>query len=127
MRKTIVALILEKNGLYLVEKRKDDDRNDPCSIVFPGGHVEDGESLEEAIKREAMEELNIQLVNPKEIHIAKYDNINEKQKLHWFTCSEYLGEIKNNVAEELLWIKASDYDMLTYQVGKNALNALNKK
>lgn len=126
MRKTVVALILKKDGLYLVERRRPNDPRDPYSIVFPGGHVEENETLEEAIKREAMEELNIELINPKIIYEAEYDNHNEKQKLYWFLCSEYKGVMQNNVAEELLWINSSESEKLTYQVGRDAFNAINR-
>jgi 8-oxo-dGTP diphosphatase len=65
MMKEIAAIILQNdNGDFLLALRD----NKPC-IPFPdhwdliGGHVEDGETPEEALEREVKEELNIELKN----------------------------------------------------------------
>lgn len=52
-----VALIVEKEGRLLVERRKLTKETDPGKVAIPGGHVEGGESLEEACRRELKEEL----------------------------------------------------------------------
>lgn len=127
MRKNIVALILEKDGLFLIEKRKDTKSSDPGKLVFPGGHVHDGESLDEAINREAFEELSIKLIGPKIVYVADFDGPEEKQKLHWYWCDNFVGVMANNEAEELIWIKPSELDKLTYQVSRDAINALLKQ
>ncbi len=45
--------------------------------VFPGGSVEDGESLEEALKREIKEELNLDVKNPEKIFEIENRGIKE--------------------------------------------------
>ena len=52
-----VALIVEEDGRLLVERRKLTKETDPGKVAIPGGHVEGGESLEEACRRELHEEL----------------------------------------------------------------------
>ncbi len=126
MRKKIVALIIEKEGHFLIEKRKVTKSSDPGKFVFPGGHVRDSEDLLCALKREAVEELGISLVNPILVYTAKFDGPEEKQKLYWYWCSEYEGEIQNIEAEELIWIKPSEAHKLSYQVSRDALSALLK-
>ncbi len=126
MRKNIVALILEKDGLLLIEKRKDTKFSDPGKFVFPGGHVQDGENLEEAIRREVTEELGIDLIELKLIYVTDFDGPEEKQKLHWYWCNNFEGEIQNNEAEELIWIKPTESNKLTYQVSRDAIDALLK-
>ena len=54
-----VALIMEKEGRLLVERRKLTKETDPGKVAIPGGHVEGGESLEEACRRELHEELGL--------------------------------------------------------------------
>ena len=127
MRKNIVALILEKDGLFLIEKRKATKSSDPGKLVFPGGHVHDDESLDEAINREAFEELNIKLIEPKLVYIADFDGPEEKQKLHWYWCKNFEGLIQNNEAEELIWIKPFESNKLTYQVSRDAINFIESK
>ena len=55
--KIVVAALIERNGKYLIAKRKDD------AVLgglweFPGGKVEDGETEQEALEREIVEEFN---------------------------------------------------------------------
>lgn len=125
MRKKIVALILERDGKILVEKRKASKATCPNDIVFPSGKVEDGETNEQALRREVHEELGIEIHNPKLVHQEDFD-CEEKQEIYWYSCDNWDGEIQNNEAEELLWIDPSESNMLTYQVSKNALSAYSR-
>ena len=52
-----VALIVLQDDTVLVERRGLHKATDPGVVVIPGGHVEEGESLEDACKRELKEEL----------------------------------------------------------------------
>lgn len=56
--KVLVRAVIEKNGNILVCKRKDKDY-----YFLPGGHIEFGESAENALKREIKEELNLEIIN----------------------------------------------------------------
>lgn len=126
MRKNVVALILEKDNKFLIEKRKENISVDAGKFVFPGGHVDGNESLEEAIRREAMEELGIKLIHLELIYTTEFNGPEEKQKLYWFWCNNYAGEIQNNEAEQLLWIGEKETHKLTYQVSRDAINTLLK-
>lgn len=60
---TVDIIIKINNGIVLVERK-----NFPFGWALPGGFVEYGESLEEAAKREAKEETNLELMNLKQFH-----------------------------------------------------------
>lgn len=62
----VVAAVLVKNDKILLPKRSANLSKFPNYYEFPGGKVENGESLEEALKRELYEELVID-VNIKDI------------------------------------------------------------
>ena len=53
----VVTGILKDNDKLLIVKRNSNDDLYPGAWEFPGGHVEDGETLEEALKRELKEEI----------------------------------------------------------------------
>ncbi len=54
-----VSGVLISDSAVLVEKRRADDDADPGLVLLPGGHVEVGESLNRALKREMREEIGI--------------------------------------------------------------------
>jgi 8-oxo-dGTP diphosphatase len=120
MRKEYVALILEKDGRILVEKRKMTKRVHAGDIVFPSGAVEPGETKEEAILREMKEELGITLHGVRLVHQEDFDT-QEEQRIYWFACDSFEGEIQKNEAEELLWIRPDEASLLTYDISRRAL------
>ena len=54
-----VAAIVLKERAVLAELRKSTKRVVPGAVALPGGHVEPGESIENALRREVAEELGI--------------------------------------------------------------------
>ena len=57
----VVAGLIKNKGKYLLIKEKMESGRDLW--IVPGGGVEFGESLEEAVKREILEELGIEIDN----------------------------------------------------------------
>jgi len=122
MRVEYVALILEKDRKFLVEKRKQSKRVHAGDLVFPAGRIEHGETKEQAIVREMKEELGIELINPTVVFESEFDT-EEEQMIYWFKCDGHNGEIQNNEADELIWIGLDEVDMLTYDISRRALRA----
>ncbi len=60
---TADVIIELKEGIILIERS-----NPPLGWALPGGFVDYGESLEEAVVREAKEETNMKLVNLRQLH-----------------------------------------------------------
>ncbi len=57
----VVAGIIEKGGKLLVAQRKEDCAREALKWEFPGGKVEYGESPQDSLKREIMEELGLEI------------------------------------------------------------------
>jgi 8-oxo-dGTP diphosphatase len=99
-----VSGVLLRDGSVLVEKRRADDDADPGLVLLPGGHVELGESLSQALKREIREELGIQVETITPIRIRYYTASNgERQRIHYFRIKDWRGKIRSNEAEIVYW------------------------
>ena len=72
---TTDAIIEINDGIILIERS-----NPPFGWALPGGFVDYGESLEEAVTREAKEETNLDLINLKQFHT--YSNPGRDPRFH---------------------------------------------
>lgn len=71
---------------------------------FPGGKVEEGESLEEALRREIMEELGVEIRIAEELGTVEYDYPRFHLVLHCFICSLGEGHIELREHEAARWL-----------------------
>ncbi len=60
---TVDAIIEIDDGIVVIERS-----NPPFGMALPGGFVDYGESLEDAVRREAKEETNLDLIELKQFH-----------------------------------------------------------
>ena len=96
--------VLISDGTVLVEKRRADDDADPGLILPPRGHVEVGESLKHALKREMREELGIRVEKITPIRVRYYMASNgERQRIHYLHIRDWKGKIRSNEAETVYW------------------------
>src|SRR3989441_4966826 len=106
-RKTVaecVSGVLMSDNAVLVEKRRADDDADPGLVLLPGGHVEIGESLDRALKREMREELGINVEKITPIRVRYYTASNgERQRIHYLHIKDWKGKIRSNEAETVYW------------------------
>src|SRR5438094_9075542 len=99
-----VSGVLISDGAVLVEKRRADDDADPGLVLLPGGHVEQGESLNRALKREMREELGIRVEKITPIRVRYYTASNgERQRIHYLHIKDWRGKIRSNEAESVYW------------------------
>lgn len=111
----VVAAVIERDGKILIGQRRQDDRH-PLKWEFPGGKVEQHEIPRDALKRELMEELDIDAdIGPE---IARYEFQYPKRTpilLIFHTVPRFAGEIRNLCFEKLEWAQRGQlpaYDFL---------------
>ena len=116
-----VAFILIKGDRVLAEKRKLTKQIDPGAIALPGGHMENGESPEEALYRESREELGIVPCSIKYICTLLH-RAQELQRVHYFAVEVWEGNIENNEAESLRWVPIAESKEFDIDVDRIAMS-----
>ena len=100
---TVVAAVIERGGRILICQRRPNERH-ALKWEFPGGKVEAGESLEQALARELAEELGIHATIGPEI--TRYPFTYNKRGgilLIFFRVTEFSGEIQNRIFANVVW------------------------
>ena len=110
----VVAAVIKKKDKYLIVQR---NKNKYLGLKweFPGGKVEKGESLEDAVKREIKEELSIKINVIKKIGEEYYKDEKIDIKIYYFECFHSSGKIFLNEHEGYRWLlkeKINGYDLV---------------
>jgi 8-oxo-dGTP diphosphatase len=106
-----VDVILQRDSKVLMVRRKKDPFKD--HLALPGGFVNEGETVEEAMKREAMEETSLE-VEPFDI-LGVYSDPKRDPRKHIVTVV-FIGIIvggsskAGDDAASIEWIKIADFE-----------------
>jgi 8-oxo-dGTP diphosphatase len=99
----VVAGIIEREGRILICRRKA-EQSHPLKWEFPGGKVEHGETLPQALARELEEELDLHGVRCEEITGYDYTYPGKHPiRLIFFRVTEFESEPRNLIFEEMRW------------------------
>ncbi len=106
---TVDMLIELKEGLVLIERT-----NPPFGFALPGGFVDNGESVEDAARREAKEETNLELVGLKQFHT--YSDPKRDPRFHTVSTAFIAkGKGKAKFGDDAKGLKVIPYkDLLKY-------------
>jgi len=110
-----VGAILIRDGKILLEKRKNEPDKGKWSV--PGGLVELGESLEQAVTREVKEETGLTVEEPKLFDVVENVVSNEKGRIKYHYVIVYYfvkqqgGKLKaTSDASELRWVQLAEVE-----------------
>ncbi len=116
--KRVVNAIIKDNEKILIVKRNEGIHKKKWA--FPGGVVEDNETLEEALRREIKEETNLELNQIiKKISDYSYSWENGERVLgKCYLVNVKKGDVKiNEEAEEFRWVSLEELEQLDYVEG----------
>lgn len=105
MKNRVAGIIYKDDYVLLVHREKGYGSEKMIYNVIPGGGVEENETLEEALRREILEEVGI------EIEILNLENPfileEDERKQYFYYCRYKSGTIGKGIGEEM---KNDDYE-----------------
>ncbi|WP_163832601.1 Nudix family hydrolase [Spartinivicinus ruber] len=97
------AAIINASGEVLIAKRPD-DKHQGGKWEFPGGKVELGETIQDALIRELQEELSIQIVTANPLIQITYEYPEKIVQLDVWQVTEFSGEPVGNEGQAIQWV-----------------------
>ena len=97
-----VGILLRADGALLLSTRP---AGKPYAGYweFPGGKIEAGESVEQALRRELIEELGV-TIGPAEVwKVTEYDYPHALVRLHWCKVYAWSGAFEMREGQQMAW------------------------
>ena len=109
----VTAAVIERGGKVLIARRKKGDRFEGL-WEFPGGKIEAGESPEECLRRELLEELGVEIEAPEFLCSVSFETSGISIELMAFRTSLLAGEVRCHDHDEVRWVEpehVGDFDL----------------
>lgn len=100
-----VLCLIHKNDKYLLQDRAKDDWK---GYTLPGGHIEKGESIVDAVVREMKEETGLTVYNPKLCGVKQFSTDEGRYIVFLFYTDEFSGEVISSDEGTMHWISKDD-------------------
>ena len=99
----VAAIIIKDSKVYATQRGYGEFKG---WWEFPGGKTEPGESLEDALKREIMEELEAEVAVGELLETVEWDYPSFHLTMHCFVCTLLSDTIQLNEHEADVWLDA---------------------
>ena len=119
----VVAAIIKKDDCYLLAKRNK-EKYMGLKWEFPGGKVEKDESFEEALSREILEELNVNIEIHNKVAEERFQDDEINVVLHYYICSLIDTDIVLSEHEAIEWVKKQDFLNYEFVPGDGDITSL---
>ena len=117
---TNLCLVEDLETGKVVLQYRSPEKNHWSGYAFPGGHIEEGESLVESVIREIEEETGLTIFHP---HLAAVKNWQLEDGTRYivfcYKATEYTGQLRSTEEGEVSWVDKDQlvnldlaYDML---------------
>ncbi len=101
---TVVCLIHNENSFLLQDRVKEDWKG----YALPGGHIEPGESIVDAVVREMKEETGLMIKSPRLCGIKQFPIEGGRYIVFLFETDQFEGKVADSDEGKMYWIKKSE-------------------
>ena len=101
---TVLCLICHDDKYLLQNRVKKDWRG----LALPGGHIETGESIVDAVIREMKEETGLTIYNPKLCGVKQFPIENGRYIVFLFKADDFTGEVVSSEEGEMIWVSDAE-------------------
>ena len=108
----VTAAVIERDGEYLVTRRQRGVHLEGY-WEFPGGKCEPGESLDDCLRRELVEELGVDAEIGDELLAVTHTYPNRRVELHFIACT-LIGTPSPLLGQEMRWVAREDLRSLKF-------------
>jgi 8-oxo-dGTP diphosphatase len=114
----VVAAVIERQDRRLLVGQRRRDDSSALKWEFPGGKVQTGETLQQALSRELREELQVTLTKSREIACVRhqYAMTPDELEIHFFAAQFAESDVTPLVFERVAWAlpkELAQYDFLS--------------
>ncbi len=97
-----VGILIRADGALLLSTRPE-GKAYAGYWEFPGGKIEAGETVTEALRRELQEELGVTIAGAIEWKVTEHDYPHALVRLHWCKVFEWAGEFEMREGQQMAW------------------------
>lgn len=108
----VVAAVIERDGAFLVARRQAGTHL-AGYWEFPGGKLNDGETLEQGLQREIKEELSTDIHEMRKIFETSHAYPERLVELHFYRCA-LTGTPRPMLGQELRWVRRDELAALEF-------------
>lgn len=109
------GIIRRRDGAVLIIRRSPDSKTDPGAWDLPGGKMNHGERLVDALAREAREETGLTIHGARPFYVAHFQKDPFWVTSVTFVCASFEGEVRLSTEHvEYAWVQPRDLAGRTY-------------
>lgn len=81
--------------------------------AFPGGHIEEGESIAESVIREVYEETGLTIADPKLVAVKDWEpDDGGRYIVFCYKATEFTGQLRSSEEGEVSWVEKDNLEQL---------------
>jgi len=116
----VAAGIIVRDQQVFISKRSS-EQHQGDKWEFPGGKVEPGESVLEALTRELKEEVNLEVVNAHVFHQLEFDYGDKVVQLDFYLVDNFEGVGEGLEGQQTEWVNIHDLTNYTFPAANQVI------